>query len=108
MTDPDRRIRLASRTSSAAAIIAAALAPKCPLCVAAMLSALGVGSVFARFLGGVARPFAFTLAALAVVLLGFAELRRLVLRRRALTAPSCCSPSGHARGPGRLQNRYSQ
>lgn len=93
MPAPDRRTRLASRTTSAAAIIAAALVPKCPLCVAAMLSALGVGSACATFLGGVARPFVFALAALAVVLVGFAELRRFVARRRAHASAGCCARS---------------
>jgi len=93
MPAPDRRIRLASRTTSAAAIVAAALVPKCPLCVAAMLSALGMGSACAALLGGVARPFVFALAALAVVLVGFVELRRFASSRRAQVRASRCARS---------------
>jgi hypothetical protein len=87
----ERQIRLASRTTSAAAIIAAALVPKCPLCVAAMLSALGLGSACATFLGGVARPFTFAFAATAIVLLGWVEVRRFVVKRRAPVPGSCCA-----------------
>ena len=91
MPAPERRARIASRSTSAVAILAAALVPKCPLCVIAMLSALGLSSAWATFLGGVARPLVFTLAGTAVVLVGFFEFRRLAPRRRAHRSASCCA-----------------
>jgi hypothetical protein len=86
----ERRVRMASRSTSAVAILAAALVPKCPLCAVAMLSALGLSSACATSIGSVARPFVFTSATVAVVLVGIFELRRFA-RRRAQREVSCCA-----------------
>ena len=79
------------RAASLGTIVAAALVPKCPLCVAAMLSALGVGSAAAGAIAPAVRPVVFTLAALAVALLARLEWRRLRRARRpAMTVATCC------------------
>ena len=79
------------RAASLGTIVVAALVPKCPLCVAAMLSALGVGSAAAGAIAPAVRPFVFTLAALAVVLLARLEWRRLRgARKPKLTIAPCC------------------
>jgi hypothetical protein len=71
------------RASSLGTLLAAAFVPKCPLCVAAMLSALGVGTASASVLAPVVRPAVFTLAAAALVVLAWTEWRRLRAKRRA-------------------------
>ncbi|HVW25016.1 MAG TPA: hypothetical protein VHC69_06570 [Polyangiaceae bacterium] len=93
MPAPEHRARVASRSTSAVAVLAAALVPKCPLCVVAMLTALGLSSAWATFLGGVARPFVFALAGMAIALVGFFELRRFTARLRSQRSTSCCARS---------------
>jgi hypothetical protein len=65
-----------------------ALAPKCPLCVAAVLSSLGLGAAAASLLGPLVRPLAIAFALGAVAALVAGERRRLHARR---SVHSCCS-----------------
>jgi hypothetical protein len=76
------RGRASAIISSAGAILLAALVPKCPLCIAAALSAWGLGAAAA--LAPTLRPLLLALAALA---LAGAEVQR----RRARIARSCTS-----------------
>jgi hypothetical protein len=61
------------------------LAPKCPLCVAAYLAWLGLGTSVAQFAVPLMRPVGLTLLAIAVAF-------QLFSRR----APRCCQSSGQA------------
>ncbi len=95
MSRPDARA-LARRASGAATtvgtIAALVLAPKCPLCVAAWLSALGIGAAGAGLLAPWVRPVGFAVAAAGVVALAWAEWRWLRERRRvqARRGGGCC------------------
>ncbi len=64
---------LASFTS----LLAAALVPKCPLCVAALLSALGLGAGSASLLAPWLRPFVLGTGGVAILSLVWSERRRL-------------------------------
>jgi hypothetical protein len=78
---------LQTRAASVSTVILAVLTPKCPLCVAAVLSGLGLGAAGAGAVAPFVRPFAFLLAGLALLSLARAEWRR----RRAVTpARTCC------------------
>jgi hypothetical protein len=65
-----------SATASIGAIVFAALVPKCPLCVAAMLSAAGVGAAGAHAIAPLLRTAAFVAAGLVVALAAWIEWRR--------------------------------
>jgi hypothetical protein len=82
------RARSAPAAASFGTVALAVLAPKCPLCVAAALSALGLGTASAGCIAPFVRPAAFALAAAAVLALVWGEARR---RRRAAKAPDCCA-----------------
>ncbi len=83
------------RAASLGTIALAALVPKCPLCVAAMLSALGMGSAAAFAIAPAVRPVVFTLAALAVALLARLEWRRLRKARKPTLNPATCCGDRH-------------
>jgi hypothetical protein len=68
--------RMGSASASIGAIVVAALTPKCPLCVGAALSALGVGATLGSWLAPIVRPMAIALAAVALVVFGWSEWRR--------------------------------
>lgn len=73
----DGVVRGASVSTSALAVIGAALMPKCPLCVAAVLSTLGVGLTTRLWVAPMARPLAMAVAVVAVLLVVRGEwLRR--------------------------------
>jgi hypothetical protein len=82
MRRSDGARRLAGASGSLGAIAVAALIPKCPLCIAAVLSALGVGAELSSSVAPIARPLAIVLAVIAVFLVARAEWRR--------RAPTCC------------------
>ncbi len=68
--------------ASLGALALAVLVPKCPICVAALLSAAGLATAGARAAAPYVRPAAFVLAAVVVVVAVWSERRRA---RRA-----CC------------------
>jgi len=95
MSSRERRAAAANvpRASSLGALLAAALVPKCPLCVAAMLAALGLGTASASVLAPVVRPLVFGFAIVAAAVLARSEWRRLRARRAGAPAPPCCAGS---------------
>jgi hypothetical protein len=75
--------------ASAAAVAAALVLPKCPLCILGLLSAIGVGGSLAPAVVPALRPAALTVGlVLAVVLAASLVVRRA--RRR--TCPDCARP----------------
>jgi hypothetical protein len=74
--------RAAAAWGSVSAVVATALVPKCPLCVAAALSALGVGAASARLLGPYVRALLPVLATALVVTIVVALSRRRTIRCR--------------------------
>ena len=77
--------------SSLGSTVLLALAPKCPLCVAAALSSLGVGAAAASFLGPLVRPLAIAFVLVAAAALVVGERRRRYERR---STSSCCARGG--------------
>ena len=73
--------RVASASASIGAVVVAALIPKCPLCVAAALSAIGVGASLAP----IVRPVGLVVAAVALAAAARVEWRR----RKRLTCGAC-------------------
>lgn len=86
-----RRDRMSAIAGSAGAILLAGLVPKCPLCVAAALTAWGIGATAAGTVAPIVRPLLLMLA-IASVRSAIADARR---RRSAapaaLSGPGCCS-----------------
>lgn len=80
--------RAAGASASLGAIALAALIPKCPLCVAAALSALGLGAAISASLAPVVRPLGLALAVVALVLAARGEWRR---RRRHSCEAACAA-----------------
>jgi hypothetical protein len=72
--------------SSVGAVVAAFLLPKCPLCVAAILSALGLGAALPEVVVPLLRP-----AALAVGLALAVALVAALIARRVRRCPNCPS-----------------
>jgi hypothetical protein len=84
--------RLAMATSSLGTIVLAALVPKCPLCVAAALSAFGVGASAASAVAPAMRPVALALVAVATIMLAFFSLTRMRGHTPvAEAAGTCCA-----------------
>lgn len=81
--------RVASASASLGAILLAALIPKCPLCIAAALSAIGVGATLGSSLAPIVRPIGVTLAVVAVLVFASGERRRRKQRGRAGACRSC-------------------
>ena len=95
----DRLRRLASIVGSLGTIILAALIPKCPLCVAAALSAVGLGATIGASLAPIVRPVAFVCAAIALL----ASVRVVWRRRHTSTCGDAgCERSLRTRGWGSL------
>jgi hypothetical protein len=84
----DRARRGASASASLGAVLLAALIPKCPLCVAAALSALGVGAALGGAVAPLIRPIAFLVAVVLTVAIGVTERRRHKRRCCAKSTPS--------------------
>ena len=75
-------------------IAAALLLPKCPMCIAVALSAIGLGGSFGAAVAPLLRPVAIALGGLALLTLAWAEVRR----RRARASGDCCAArAGRAR-----------
>lgn len=89
------RRRVFGGGSSAFAFLALVLAPKCPLCIAALLSGLGLGAGVAGSIAPLLRPLAFALGGLALVWLARVEWRARRARERGESAriSACCQIS---------------
>jgi hypothetical protein len=84
--------RFSVAISSVGTVVLAALIPKCPLCVAAALSAWGVGAAAASAMAPAVRPIAMVLMAVATLTLGLFAVRQLRNHaRRTAVAGSCCA-----------------
>ena len=94
MSRRDGLRRGASASTSAFAFLGVALMPKCPVCVAAVLSTVGVGATFGAWFAPVARPFGLAVAVLALVVFARSEWRRR--RRRVATRECGCAPGDGA------------
>jgi len=70
--------------ASLGALALAVLVPKCPICVAALLSAAGLATAGAREVAPYVRPAAFLVAAVVVAVAVWSERRRA--RRRCCRA----------------------
>jgi hypothetical protein len=87
MTNTRKAPELGLRTvSSLAATLALLLVPKCPLCVAAYLGALGLSATAASLAAPLVRPLAWLGVAAAVAKLGLGAWRS----RKREVAASCC------------------
>jgi hypothetical protein len=80
--------RVARASASIGALVLAASIPKCPLCVAAALSAAGAGATLGTSLAPFARPLAVALAVAALVAFFTGEWLR---RKRRARRRSCCA-----------------
>jgi hypothetical protein len=79
--EPRRPARAVVGSSLGVALgLAAALLPKCPLCIAAYLSAIGVGTAAAHTLAPLLFPLGIGLVAISLALLAIVAVRH----RRAL------------------------
>jgi hypothetical protein len=83
--------RRAGAATSAGAILATLLLPKCPLCIAVLLSSTGLGIAAARFIAAAARPGLWVLAAVSVLVVIWVERGRI--GRRGRRDESCCAGS---------------
>ena len=87
-----RSARAAGGATSLGTLLAVALLPKCPLCVAAMLSGLGLGAAATGRLAPLVRPLGLALVVAALLAVAWMEWRRW-RGRRGRSAPSrggCC------------------
>lgn len=80
--------RIAGASTSIAALAAAALLPKCPLCIAAALSTFGVGAAIGGALAPFARPFGIAVAIIALLALAWPARSR---RKRTHCTGACAS-----------------
>jgi len=86
------RGRASALISAAGTIVLAVLVPKCPLCIVAMLSALGIGASAAATLAPAVKPLVYTLTTSALVaFVAFAVRRARSRKRRSTPGPHCCS-----------------
>ena len=81
MTARDLRRRLGGGSASLGALVVVALLPKCPLCIAAWLGAIGVGAGLGSALAPALRPVGIAVAVTCALSLMWSELRRR--KRRA-------------------------
>lgn len=68
--------RATSALTSVFAVVLATLIPKCPLCVAAALSAIGIGTTLGSAVAPIVRPFGFALAVVVMLVAARREWRR--------------------------------
>jgi hypothetical protein len=95
MRHAERRARARGWTlaaTSVAAWIGVALMPKCPVCVAVLLSGLGLGAAWGAALSPFARSGLWGIAVVALAGTVYMERRRLSARRdpRRENARACC------------------
>lgn len=81
------RPRVAGPVTSVALALGAALLPKCPLCIAAALSALGVGAAVSHGVAPWLRPLAIAFSA--VVAIAWMWRTRRTSAHRAASADCC-------------------
>jgi hypothetical protein len=86
MSPRDVATRAASASTSAVGFIGVALMPKCPVCVAAALSAIGVGASIGAWLAPIARPLGIAVALIALAVFVRGEWQR---RRQRSVAAAC-------------------
>ena len=75
--------------ASAGAVAAALLLPKCPLCIAALLSAMGIGGSLVEAVVPALRPAALTVGLVLAIALAATVVARRARRR---TCPDCARP----------------
>jgi hypothetical protein len=109
---PEARVgrlgRIGGVVSSFGTVLCAVLLPKCPLCLAALLGAIGLGASGASLVAPLVRPAAMVLAAAGFLLLAWSASRSIAARLGAARAGErCCSFSRHKAGadhaPGGLR-----
>lgn len=81
---PPREFRVGG--ASAAAVAAALVLPKCPLCILGLLSAMGIGGSLVEAVVPTLRPAALTVGLLLAVVLAASLVARRARRR---TCPDC-------------------
>lgn len=84
--------RTSGAVSSVAALLSLVFLPKCPLCVAAYLAGLGLGTGAAAFAAPLVRPLALVLTVVAAAALLRGAWRHRGYAKRAPPCPptSCC------------------
>jgi len=83
---------VARASGSVGALVLAALVPKCPFCIAAALTALGMGAGVSSAVAPVVRPAALVLAGLAIVLAAWGAWRR---SKDGTACAKACGSSAH-------------
>jgi hypothetical protein len=86
--------RASSTSASLGTLLLVALMPKCPLCVAAALTAIGLGTSLAGGVAPFVRPLAIALVGVSVsfaVYVWYPSLRRHRLKAGAPSRRSCCA-----------------
>lgn len=98
-SEPVTRLgRVATALGSAGTFVLAALVPKCPLCVAAALSAWGVGASAASAVAPAVRPVIMGLTVVMAISFAVFAVRRFRAQARPVAvAGSCCGSSGSIR-----------
>jgi hypothetical protein len=96
---------IAGASTSIGALLVAALLPKCPLCIAASLSAIGVGAAAGAALAPIARPLALAAAAGSILWVLVQQFRSVTKKRRDRVDPradgsSCSRKAGRYRSKG--------
>lgn len=102
MSPRDGARRVAGASTSIGALVAAALLPKCPLCIAGSLSAIGLGAAASATLAPIAQPLAIALAAGSILVVLIQQFRGVTKKRRDRVDPpagrsSCSRKAGKYR-----------
>jgi hypothetical protein len=84
-------LRMLRSVGSLGGLLVALLLPKCPLCVAAVLTGAGVGAAAAGVLAPYLKPAAYALSLILFVAVLLRE--RSAMARRARAQSCCCSQS---------------
>jgi len=85
--------RASSTSASLGTVLLVALMPKCPLCVAAALTAIGLGTSLASGLSPFVRPLVFALLAVTAAFAAYAwypSVRRHRVKDVSPPRRSCC------------------
>ena len=94
MTSTSARTRLGGIASSLGAVLGFLLLPKCPLCVAALLGAAGVGAGAASLMAPLLRPVAVLLAIVALARVAWSARRARLASAGAGDGSPCCGGGG--------------